>query len=497
MNKCHGNFINGNFTSERGDFEKIDPVTEEAIGGFPHSGAGEVQEAVETARQAFPRWRSLSRVHRAELFDNLAQAMKYRKEEIARTISLETGKTLNESMAEVVESLHMIQYTAGKGREPCGELVASELADRDCMVIRKPKGVVAVIAPWNFPCAIPGAWTTAPALLEGNTVVLKPSEDSPLTGELIAELYSNAGFPAGVFNLVHGDGKTGDLLSRHVAVDHICFTGSYAVSKYIREACAFSDHTTCSCETGSKSAVIVFEDGDLKLAAEAAANSAFKLSGQRCVSAGRILVQRSVFNAFIDKFLTIAKQAVVAGPFEEPGNANRLHFGPLINKSQMEKVMKFNDLVRDDTEAKVLWDQDGIHGRLPRKGFFLRPFVYKCEWRDKPYLKQEVFGPHVAIIPFDDADDAIGVFNDTAFGLSVSAVTEDFRLMRYLRNELDAGMMYFNLGCIGAESHAPFSGVKNSGYGGGSAAGTFDAVVHKVVVSTNHSRTLSFPQGLK
>jgi len=495
--KGYGNYVNGNFTRERLDFPKFDPSTEEEIGFFMQTRNEEVAAAVNAARAAFSHWRSLSRIGRAEHFDILAQIIKARKDDIARVISLETGKTLNESMAEVVEALHMVQYTFGKGREPYGEVIASELADRDCMVIRKPKGVVAVVAPWNFPFAIPAAWTTAPALLEGNTVVLKPSEDTPLTGHLIAEVYAEAGFPAGVFNMIQGDGNTGSALVTNDDVNHICFTGSAQVGQYIRQSCAESWHQTCSCEMGSKSAVIVFEDGRIGLAAEAAANSAFKLSGQRCVSAGRILIQRSVFNAFVDQFLPFVKKAVVAGPFDQTAEASGvLRFGPLINKAQMERVMKYNDMVRNDNEAKVLWDQDGIHGRLPRQGYFLRPFVYKTEWRDKPYLKEEVFGPHVALIPFDTVDDAVRIYNDCDYGLALGVVTEDFRIMKKVREECDAGMMYFNLGSIGAESHFPFGGLKKSGNGSPSAAGTFEAVTHKVTVTVNHGG-LNFPQGLK
>lgn len=492
--KAYGNYVNGNFTKPRADFPKFDPTTEEEIAFFPMSRKEEVNEALAAARAAFPAWRAKSRVARAELFDNLAQVLKAKKEYVAQVISEETGKSLNESMAEVVEALHMIQFTFGKGREPFGDVISSEIADRDCIVIRKPKGVVAVIAPWNFPFAIAGAWTTAPALLEGNTVVLKPSEDSPLTGQVIAELYAEAGFPAGVFNLVHGDGTVGGYLSNHDEVDHICFTGSYAVAKLIRQACANSMHRTCSCETGSKSACIVFEDADLDMAADAAANSAFKLTGQRCVSSGRILVQRSVFQAFQEKFLARAKAVKAVGPFE---GADGLTMGPVINKAQRERVGVFNEVVRNDPEAMVLWDQDGIHGPLARKGFFLRPFVYKTEWRDKTYLKNEVFGPHVALVPFDTVDDAIRIYNDTAFGLALGVITDDLRKMKIIRENCDAGMIYFNLGSIGAESHSPFGGVKCSGYGGGSAAGTFDVVTHKVTISTNHAKKINFPQGMK
>ena len=492
----YGNFVNGSFTKKRLDFPKFDPTRGEEFAFFPQSRPAEVREAVAVARSAFPFWRSKSRVQRAEYFDKLAQIIKKRKEDIANAISVETGKSLNESMAEVIEALHMVQYTFGKGREPYGEVIASELAERDCMVIRKPKGVIAVVSPFNFPVAIPGAWTTAPALLEGNTVVLKPSEDSPYTGHIIAELYAEAGFPAGVFNVVHGNGDVGaELVSDNV--DHICFTGSAQVGQYIRQVCANSWHKTCQCEMGSKSAVIVFADGHLDLAAEAAANSAFKLSGQRCVSAGRILVQRDVFNDFVAKFTHYAAHVAVKGPFDashhEPGT---ITMGPVINKKQMDRVISFNDLVRNDKEAKVLVDQDGIHGLPKRPGYFLSPFVYKAEWRDKPYLKQEVFGPHVALVPFDTLDDAIRIFNDTEYGLSVSVITEDFRKMRECRERLDYGMMYVNLGCIGAESHFPFGGVKKSGNGQSSAAATFDSVTHKVTVSINHGG-MNFPQGLK
>lgn len=492
--QVYGNYVNGNFTKGRADFPKFNPTTEEEIGFWPMSRKQEVAEAVAAARAAYPSWRAKSRVARAELFDNLAQLIKSRKEEIANVISTETGKSLNESMAEVIEALHMVQFTFGKGREPFGDVISSEIADRDCVVLKRPKGVVAVIAPWNFPFAIAGAWTTAPALLEGNTVVLKPSEDSPLTGHMIARLYADAGFPAGTFNLIHGDGEVGSALANSPEVDHICFTGSYQAAKAVRAACANSTHRTCSCETGSKSAVMVFEDGDLDLAVDAAVNSAFKLSGQRCVSSGRILVQRPVFNQFIDKFLTAVKGVQVCGPFD---NVDGMTMGPLINKAQKDRVRAFNDLVRNDAQAKVLWDQDGIHGELKGPGHFLRPFVYKTEWQDKPYLKQEVFGPHVALVPFDEIEDAIRIYNDTDFGLALGVVTDDFRKMRVIRERCDAGMIYFNLGSIGAESHSPFGGVKSSGYGGGSAASSFDAVTHKISVSTNHARKLNFPQGMK
>lgn len=485
------NYI-GEFVPTRNDFESLNPCSGQVMGRFPQSTIADVNSAVEMAKRQLPGWRVLSRVQRAEYLLALCKVLEAKVEFVAKWISLETGKSLNESKAEVVEALHMAQYCFGKGREPCGEVVSSELADRDSYVIRKPKGVVAVVAPWNFPFAIGGFWCAAPALLEGNTVVFKPSELTPIIGQITAELYCEAGFPKGVFNMIHGDGEVGRMLVEHEDVNHIAFTGSVDVGRSIRRACAEGEKT-CSCEMGSKSAVMVFGDADMEIAVPACLNSAFKLSGQRCVSSGRFLVQRSVLEEFKAKFLEAASKVFVGDPFDEVPSGSSLSFGPLISKEQMERVSSFNDMVRNDPEATVLLDIPCVKDC----GYFLNPFVYQVEWSDKPYLKQEVFGPHVAIVPFDDVCDAIRIYNDTPYGLALGAITNDFRIMRDVRNWCDAGMIYFNLGSIGAESHLPFTGVKMSGNGGSSAAGTFDTVVHKVAVSVNHARSINFPQGLK
>jgi aldehyde dehydrogenase (NAD+) len=482
------NYVGGEFQPHRPDFPSINPSTEEDIGLFPTTTSDEVVHAVSVARKASSSWASLSRIQRAEYFDTLAQIVKRDIQKIARAISLETGKTLNESRAEVNEALHMAQYTFAKGREAFGECVASELAERDAYVWRKPKGVVAVVAPWNFPFAIGGFWCAAPALLEGNTVVYKPSEDTPMVGQITAELYDEANFPDGVFNVIHGDGEVGNALVLD-DVDHICFTGSMEVGRTIRRVCADSWYKTCSCEMGSKSALIVFNDADLELALSAAVASAFKLSGQRCVSASRILVQRSVYDTFCSEFVQLASQVKIGDPFNMP---NAL-FGPLINKNQMERVLRYNNIVNTDEDCKVLLAGEKMNG----KGYYLTPHVYQTEWADKPFLKQEVFGPHVALVPFDTLDEAIEIYNDTNYGLAVGVLTNDYRNMRECRNRCDYGMIYFNLGCIGAESHMPFGGVKGSGNGWTSAAGTFEAVTHKVAVNVNHGKTLNFPQGLK
>lgn len=487
------NYINGKFI-DRGDFDSYNPSNGLSIGSFPQSTKQEVDVCLNFARNAFIKWRDVSRVQRAEYFWKLSKIIESKVDTIANVISLETGKSLNESRAEVVESLHMIQYCFGKGRENNGDIIASEISDRDGYIIRKPKGVVAVIAPWNFPFAVGGCWNAGPSILEGNTVILKPSELSPMVGKITAELYHEAGFPEGVFNLLQGDGAVGEMLANSDLVDHVAFTGSAEVGKLIRIACANSWHKTCNCEMGSKSAVIVFEDCNFDLAISACLNSAFKLSGQRCVSSGRLLVQRTILEKFKEKFIEEVGKVFVGSPFDCPPSGSSVFFGPVISKEQKSKIEAYNQMVRQDSSANVLFDSACD---FEEDSCFIGPFVYECEWSEKKFLKEEVFGPHVAIVPFDTLEDAIRIYNDTKFGLSLGAITNDFRKIRKIRNHCDAGMMYFNLGSIGAESHFFFGGVKASGNGWPSAAGMFDTIVHKVSISVNHAESINFPQGLK
>jgi aldehyde dehydrogenase (NAD+) len=401
----------------------------------------------------------------------------------------------------------MAEYSFGLGRFPHGEMVASEISDKDSYMIRKPKGVIAIISPFNFPSAIGAFWCAAPAIVEGNTVVLKPSEDAPMSSQLAVEIYKQAGLPEGVINLVHGEGETGDHLVR-ADVDHVCFTGSVVVGQHIRKVAAESLHKTTSCEMGSKSAVLVFEDANLELALDACIASAFKLSGQRCVSASRLIVHRSHIDTFARRFAEKAGQLKVGNPFKPisfstgaPENVcwdsyvpnKDIYYGPLINQQGMSKVVGYNQMIFLDPEAKVL-----LHGqREGMSGFFMSPTVFVREWADVPYLKEEIFGPTVAIIPFDTVEEAIDIYNDTQYGLAVGIITEDFKTARKCRDECDAGMIYWNGGSIAAESHVFFGGVKASGNGFPSAAGTVHAVTHKITYTVNHAEKLEFPQGMK
>lgn len=487
------NYIDGKWIEDGERRFSLNPSTNEEVYSYQLTSFDEICKVVEVARKSFEGWRKISRVKRAEFFDNLAQLIKQNIDTLAKIISIETGKNLNESKAEVLETLHMIQYVVGTGRQACGHLIASELSNKESYVMRKPKGVIAVISPHNFPAAIGSAWASAPAILEGNCVVHKPSELTPGTANFIAKLYHLAGFPAGVYNLINGAEETGRNLVES-SVNCILFTGSSGVGRYIRKHCAGVWNKSCSCEQGGKSAVIIFDDANLDMSIEASMASAFKLSGQRCVSSGRLLIQRNFIDKFTEQFLTHVNNIKIGDPFE---CLSGFSYGPLISREQIKRVEYFNQLVRNDSQAFVLYDPDGTEGKINRPGNFIRPFVYRTEWRDMEYLKEEVFGPHVALIPFNDVDDAIRIYNDTEYGLSLGVITENFRNMREIRDNCNSGMIYLNGGSVAAESHLPFGGLGKSGYGHKTAAGTYRAVTDEIAVTINYDDKLNFPQGLK
>jgi aldehyde dehydrogenase (NAD+) len=463
---------------------------DDVIGNFPSGTPELANRAVAAARQAFPAWRRMSRIHRAELFDRLAQLIQRDVDALALLMAREAGKNITECRAEVVEGLHMVQYVFGTGRMPIGEIVASEIPEKDAFIRRKPWGVVAVITPWNFPFAVP-LWMLGPSLVEGNTAVFKPSEDTPGIGQRLVELFLEAGFPSGTINLVHGDGAVGEALVRNPDVNVVLFTGSYDVGKRIQQLSADFFDRIVAAEMGSKSAVIVCDDARLDLAVSAGIVSAFKTSGQRCVSAGRVLVADKLVDAYAEKFVATAKKLHIGSPLDAANFT-----GPVINEAAVEKVMRYNDLARQEG-AEILLNGGRLTQGEYAKGCYLSPFVYRIKHgASVRCIREEVFGPHLSIIPFATLDDAIRIYNDTDFGLSLGVVTESYRNMRLLRDECNFGMGYVNLPCIGAEVHLPFGGVKKSGNGHPSAAGLVEAVTHKIAWTVNHGTEIKMAQGL-
>jgi aldehyde dehydrogenase (NAD+) len=485
------NLIAGQWVGAGNTFPSISPGDwQHVVGTFPASPAEDARRAVEAARTAFPTWRRTSRILRAELFDNLAQIIKRETDNLARLMAWECGKVLTECRAEVVEGLHMVQYVFGTGRMPTGEIIASEIAEKDAFVRRKPRGVVAVITPWNFPFAVP-LWMLGPSLLEGNTAVFKPSEDTPAVGQRLAELFLEAGFPPGVLNLVHGAGEVGEALVTNPDVNVVGFTGSWDVGTRIQKVSAGMPDRIVACEMGGKNAVIICEDARLDLAANAALISAFKTSGQRCVSASRILIHEKVFAAVAKDLVAKAKRLRIGDPLDG-GNFT----GPVIHRESIEKIERYNALAKQEG-AEVLLDGGRLTAGDHAKGCYMSPFIYRMDYTpERRVLREEVFGPHLALVPFRSNEEAVEIYNATPYGLSLAVITESYRNMRLFRDECEFGMGYVNLPCIGAEVHLPFGGVKQSGNGRPSAAGLIETVTHRIAWTVNHGTEIKMAQGL-
>ncbi len=488
------NYIEGEWVSSSSDdiFESRNPAdTDQVLGVFPRSTEQDAKRAVEAAVKAFKNWKSLSRIKRGELFDNFAQIVKSEQEELSRLVTMECGKGINEGRADVVEGIHMVQYVFGSSRMPSGQVVASEIAEKESYMKRHPKGQVAAISPWNFPFAIP-LWLLGPSLLEGNTAVFKPSEDTPLIGHKLAEYFHRAGFPPGVVNVVHGYGEeAGAPLAAHPEIDVVLFTGSYEVGSRIKQICSNYYNKMAVCEMGGKNALLILEDADMDIAVSSAVLSAFKTSGQRCVSAGRFIVHEKMADEFTEKFLEMTNRIVIGNPLRED-----VFMGPIINEQGLKKVEYHNEMAVKEG-AEVLLKGERLGGKEYDRGFFISPFVYKMKHNHESFvLREEAFGPHVAIIPVGSVEEAIEVYNDTEYGLSMAVITEDYRKARLVEENCEYGLGYVNLPSIGAEVHLPFGGVKRSGTGMPSAATLIDAVTHRVAWTINHGTEIKMAQGL-
>lgn len=487
------NYIDGEWLDGGQIFESLNPANrKETVGTAPLSSAREVDQAVGAAKHAYESWRELSWVKRAEYIDEFAQLVKRDVEELAQLVTRECGKPINEGRADVVEALHMAQYVAGMGRMPNGFTISSEISAKDAFILRKPKGVIACITPWNFPSAIP-LWVILPSILAGNTVVFKPAEQTPIVAHKLMELFHEAGIPAGVINLVHGMGEeVGDPLVKHKDVAAILFTGSRAVGKYIQQVAAGDAYKFVATEMGGKNGTIVLEDADLDIAVNACVLGAFKTSGQRCVSTSRIIIDRKLEPEFTKRYVEKVKRIRVGN-----GLADDVFMGPLIEESGIEKWRFHNQKAREEG-AEVLVEGQELTEGDHACGNFVSPFVYRFDGYKKETfcLREEAFSPHVAIIPVSGMEEAVEVYNDTDYGLSMAVITEDYRKWRWVRDHADFGLGYVNLPSIGAEVHLPFGGVKASGNGHPGAEGILESVTHRIAFTVNHAREIIMAQGL-
>jgi alpha-ketoglutaric semialdehyde dehydrogenase len=440
-------------------FENRNPAdTSDLIGRFPDSGAADIDRAVRAAGKAFEEWRRVPAPARGDLLQRLGDLLVAGKEPLADGMTREMGKVLAETRGDVQEGIDTAYYAASECRRLFGHTVPSELRDKWAMSWRRPIGVCGLITPFNFPLAIP-TWKMFPALACGNTVVLKPSEDVPHTSHRLVELALEAGFPAGVINLVHGRGEVvGKALVEHPDVRVLSFTGSTTTGSAIGEV-AGRMHKRLSLEMGGKNALIVLEDADLDLALDGVLWGAFGTTGQRCTATSRLLLHRKIHDRFLARLAERAARLRL-GDGRRPG----VEVGPLIHQASREKVEGYVEIGRKAGASLV------TGGRCPRgtalgRGWFFEPTIFAGVKPGDRLEQEEIFGPVLSVVRIDSLEDAIRVNNGVRYGLSSALYTRDVRAAFRALDALDTGITYINAPTIGAEAHLPFGGVNQTGNG--------------------------------
>jgi alpha-ketoglutaric semialdehyde dehydrogenase len=459
--KLFKNYINGEWVESHSGkaIEDRNPAnTDELIGMFPASGTEDVEAAIAAAKAAYEKWRLVPAPKRAEILFHAAEILVARKEDYAREMTREMGKVLAETRGDVQEAIDMTYLMAGEGRRQFGHTTPSELPNKFAMAVRASVGVAGLITPWNFPMAIP-SWKAMPALICGNTIVLKPAEDTPLSTYNLTQVLAEAGLPPGVLNVVFGYGPdAGGPMLNHKDVDLVSFTGSTEVGRIVSQACA-PTFKKCHLEMGGKNIIIVMDDANLELAIEGAVWGGFGTTGQRCTAASRIAVQKGVYRAFVEKFVTRVK-ALKVGDGLDPTT----QMGPCINEQQLQTVIKYVGIGSNEG-AKLSAGGHRLETGAHARGWFHEPTVFTDCDPQMRICQEEIFGPVVSVIPFDTFDDALTIANGVNYGLSASIYTKNVNQAFVAQRDLDTGIVYVNAPTIGAETHLPFGGTKNTGNG--------------------------------
>lgn len=454
------NFINGKWVSPSGDElrEGVNPAdTREIVSSYNQSTPEDVKAAIDSAGQAFQSWRHTPAPQREQYLYNIAALMENDKEELARTIVMEEGKTFQDAIKEVGYAAGIIRFYAGECRRLKGTIMEADIPDVQIETKPEPLGVVLVVTPWNFPLSIP-AWKTAPAIASGNTVVLKASSQTPLTVMKFMEIVEKAGVPAGVINHVIAPGRLVSEMIQHKAVKAVTFTGSNSSGKKVYAEAA-KDMKRCLLEMGGKNPLIVMEDADIDEAVQIAAAGAYGQTGQACTATGRIIVHQAIAEAFTDKLVAKTKELRIGNGMEEG-----IDIGPQVSASEQSSTLA---LVQSAVEegATVL-----TGGRIPEgpefeHGYFVEPTVIRNVTPSMRIFQEEVFGPVNCITEVRDIDEAIAAANDVDYGLSSAICTKNLEYMNKALNEIEAGIVKVNMTTTGTFYQAPFGGYKQSSTG--------------------------------
>lgn len=484
------NYINGEWVEPVSGkyFDNVSPANrEDIIGKFPLSGQEDVDNAVAAAKAAFKMWKRIPAPKRGDMLRKAGDIFTRRKKELGEIMTREMGKPTFETEGDVQEAIDTAYYAATETRRLFGYTAPSEMDSKTNMTFRVPVGVCGIITAWNFPVAVP-SWKILPALAAGNTVVYKPSKDSPHSGVIFAEILEEAGIPKGVFNVVLGKGSMGNMIVEHPDVNLIGFTGSTNIGFQIGEICGRTNKI-CSLEMGGKNAQIVMPDANFELALEGVLWGAFGTTGQRCTATSRLIIHKDCYEEFLG-MLKVKAENLKLGD----GLVKGTDVGPVIHDNSLKNCENYVKIALEEGGRLICGGKRATEGDLA-KGCFYEPTVIADVEPTHTIFMEEIFGPVLAVAKADSFDHAIELQNTCDFGLSSSIYTKDvnnaFRAMR----EIEAGITYINAPTIGAEAHMPFGGVKGTGNGHREGGWTvFDIFTEWKTVYVDFSDTLQRAQ---
>ncbi len=464
-------WINGKFLRGANHVASVNPADlSDLVGRFPNAGGKDIEAAVAAAEKGFKNWKAVPAPVRGTVIGRLAKIIEREKESLARIITREIGKTLKEARGEVQEAIDTAEFFQSEGRRLYGQTVPSELPNKELFTYRRPLGVCLMITASNFPFAVP-SWKMIPALLAGNSVIWKPSEDAPATAMSFALCFREAGFPDGVVNLLFGDRAVGEKLLTYVdknRIQKVSFTGSTAVGRKIGEVCGRAIQVP-SLELGGKNPLIIHKDANLEKAVPAAIVSCYGTAGQRCTSTGNIIIHKEVYEEFKSRFIAAAKNIRIGNPLLVP----ETFYGPLIAERYLKNFIAHLEWGKKDG-GKLLMGTGRITkftpygnflGKNPEAGYFVTPTLWENVTPKNRLFQEEVFGPTVNLVKASSFDQALEYANAHAYGLSSAIFTEDPHIMLKFKEGIQAGMSSINNSTTGAEAHLPFGGVKASGNG--------------------------------
>ena len=450
------NYINGKWVKGRNTFLTINPANEELVAEIAQAEISDVDASVQAGTNAFQSWRLTPAPLRGELLYKVGDILKQKKEELARLLTQDMGKVIAEARGDVQEAIDMAYFMGGEGRRLLGYTAPVEMPNKFGMAVRDPSGVVGLITPWNFPIAVP-SWKIFPALVAGNTIIWKPSPETPAISAAFVKVFEEAGLPAGIFNLLLAPGaEVGRALVEHPGVRVLSFTGSTATGRAIAES-AGRLNKKLSLEMGGKNAIIVLDDANIELVTDATLWAAFGTSGQRCTAASRLIIQKGIANKVKESLLERTKTLKLGNGLEET-----VQIGPVINKAALNRIHNYVQIgQKEGARALVGASVADVNG----KGFFYSPTLFDGVKPGSTLEAEEIFGPVLSIIEVDSLEEAIEVNNRSQYGLSTSIFTQDVNRAFTAMRDVFSGLVYINHGTTGAEIQFPFGGVRGTGNG--------------------------------